>query len=96
LRPTRTQIEQADALDIAKKIGCEVKPDGAHKRALLYLDGQLILQFGIRHGKKSKHGHLCGSNGDLKLNEIKVKALARCTLSKDEYFEILRSKGIIP
>jgi hypothetical protein len=64
--------------------------------ATLRVDGNIVLTFGIRHGAKSGHGHLCGSNRDLRMNEGRVVALARCTMSKDEYFDVLREKGVLP
>jgi len=64
-------------------------------RADLRIGGKLILTFGIRHGKNSGHGHLCGSNGDLKLSETRAVALARCTMSKDEYLQHLKDRGIL-
>jgi hypothetical protein len=89
-------IERSDAISIAAKIGADVNKSGAHQTATLRVNGILVLTFGIRHGAKSGHGHLCGSNGDLKLNEKRVAALARCTMSKDEYFEVLRDRGLLP
>jgi hypothetical protein len=55
----------------------------------------VVLTFGIRHGAKTSQGHLVGENHDLKLNLRRAKALAQCTLSKDEYLKILRDKGLI-
>lgn len=91
----RSQIEKADALSIAGKIGAVVKADGKHQKAIFYHEGRLILVFGIRHGRKARHGFLAGENGPLKLNETKALALARCTLTKEQYIQILREKGFI-
>lgn len=91
----KSRILQSDAYNIAKKIGASVKKDGAHARATLEVEGTLILTYGIRHGKKAGHGHLCGQNGELKLNEARVLALARCTMKKQEYFEVLRQRGLL-
>jgi len=90
----KSRIERDDAYTIAKKIGADVEKAGKHARAILRVKGQLILTFGIRHGPKSGHGHLCGSNGDLKMNEARVIALARCHMTKDEYFQHLKNVGI--
>jgi hypothetical protein len=60
------------------------------------MDGRIILTFGIRHGPKSGHGHLCGATGDLKMNEANVVALARFTMTKDQYFDFLKEKGVLP
>lgn len=91
----KSQLEKADALNIASKIGAVVKEDGKHQKATFYHNGKLILRFGIRHGRKTGHGFLAGENGPLRLNETRAKALARCTLSKDEYIQLLTTKGVI-
>jgi hypothetical protein len=95
-RKKHSRIDRGDAYTIATKIGATVQKDGKHARADLRVKNQLILTFGIRHGAKSGHGHLCGTNGDLKLSESNVLALARCTMSKDQYFEVLKQRGILP
>lgn len=92
----KNRIERDDAYNIASKIGATVEKTGKHARATLRINGKIILTFGIRHGPRSGHGHLCGANGDLKLSESNVVALARCTLSTEDYFAILRTRGIIP
>ena len=91
----RSKIEQRDALDIAKKIGADLKPDGKHQKAILWHDGKLILRFGIRHGRRTGQGHLVGANHDLRLNATKLLQLARCAMTKDDYIEHLKSKGLI-
>jgi hypothetical protein len=92
----RSRIERDDAYKIAEKIGAEVQRAGKHARATLRMAGRLVLTFGIRHGPNSGHGHLCGANGDLKMNEANVVALARCTMTKEQYFDLLREKGVLP
>ncbi len=91
-----SKLNQTDALNIAAKIGAKVEKDGAHQRAMLFHQDKLVLVFGIRHGKKGGHGHLEGENRDLKLNSARAVALARCTLSKEDYFEVLRERGVLP
>jgi hypothetical protein len=92
----KSKIERDDALKIARKIGASVEKDGKHQLATLRYEGKIILVFGIRHGKKSGHGHLVGENHALKINGNKAVALAKCTLSCESYFDILRERGIIP
>ncbi len=92
----KSKLEKRDAVDIAKKIGAKVDPDGVHQRATLEHNGQIVLTFGIRHGSKTGQGHLVGENHALKLNATKAVALARCNMTKDEYIEHLRERRIIP
>jgi hypothetical protein len=61
---SKSSIERSDAISIAAKIGAEVEKSGKHARATLRVKGLLVLTFGIRHGPKSGHGHLCGSNAN--------------------------------
>ena len=91
----RSKIERRDALDIARKIGADLEPDGKHQKATLWHGGKLILRFGIRHGTRTGQGHLVGENHDLRLNATKVLDLARCIMTKDEYIEHLRVKGLV-
>jgi hypothetical protein len=91
-----SRIKKADALRIVNKIGATLEPNGAHQTATLEVGGLIILRFGVRHGRDSGHGHLCGEHVALKINESKVVALARCTLSKDQYFQILTDIGLMP
>ena len=92
----KSKLEKRDALEIAKKIGATLNPDGKHQRATLEYNGQIILTFGIRHGSNTGQGHLVGENHPLKLNATKAQHLARCFMTKDQYFEHLRERNIIP
>jgi hypothetical protein len=91
----RINLLKQDALNIATKIGAIIDKDGAHQNAAFYYNGILIFEFGIRQGSKSSHGHLVGENQVLRLNQTQAIALARCTLSKQAYIQILIAKGVI-
>jgi hypothetical protein len=93
---TKVKLLKKDALNIATKIGAIVDSDGPHQNASFYHGGLLIFEFGIRHGRKSCHGHLVGENKTLRLNGTQAIALARCNLSKEAYIQILMEKGVIP
>jgi hypothetical protein len=92
----KSRLLKDDAINIAKKIGASVQKDGKHQKAIFYHKNLLIFQFGIRHGTNAGHGHLVGENKNLHLNETQAIALARCTLSKEAYIQILIEKGAIP
>ncbi len=91
----KSKMGQREALEIAKKIGANLNPDGKHQTATLWHKGKLILRFGIRHSKKSGQGHLVGENHELRLNATRALALAKCTMSKEEYIEHLKGRGLI-
>ena len=91
------KLDKNDAVKIAKKLGAIITKDGAHQLAEWFEDGSKILEFGIRHGGKSGHGHLIGEkNGNLHLNATKAFELAKCTFSKDDYIENLKDNNYWP
>jgi hypothetical protein len=92
---SKSKLEKRDAIDIAKKLGADLQKDGAHQKAIFWHDGKLVLWFGIRHGRTTGQGHLVGENHQLKLNATGALALARCTMTKDEYIQHLKDCGII-
>ena len=92
---SRSRIQKREALAIAGKLDATVT-SGKHMTASVFYEGVLVLTFGIRHGAAGGHGHLIGRNGDLKMSETKVYSLASCTMTKDEYFDELRTLGILP
>ncbi|MEJ0071345.1 MAG: hypothetical protein WDO24_24305 [Pseudomonadota bacterium] len=56
-------------------------------------EGVAVTSFGLRRGSKSKHGHI---PGQLFISQSQTVSLASCTISKDEYFKILKDKGKLP
>lgn len=84
-----------EVIQIATKLNAEIKEGAKHSQGVIKHQGDVILTFGISRGLKSGHGHLVGVNGNLKMNESGLLALARCTKSKEEYFEHLKQLGII-
>lgn len=92
----KSNLLKEDVLKIAKKLGAIVDSDGPHQNASFYYDGLLIFEFGIRHARRSPHGHLVGENKVLGLNETRAIAFARCSLEIEEYIQILRGRGVIP
>jgi hypothetical protein len=61
---------------------------------MIFHEGKLIAHFGMRRGseKDKGHDHIIK---DLHLNPHKARLLAQCPLSKEQWLEILRVKGII-
>ena len=88
-RPS-SRIYAKEAEFIAKKLGATVDKTKAHPEALVILDNK-VLRLSWRHDKKAPNGHL---PKQLHLNEHKTLEMARCTFSKEQYFEYLREKGL--
>jgi len=88
-------ITRDHARAIAKKLGATIEKAGAHQMAYIWYGDTLIAEFGIRHGsnRNQGHGHLKGA---LSLNQFNVLKLAQCTISKEEWLQILQEKGKLP
>lgn len=87
-------IYQQDAWSIARKLGAEIKNGRNHPQAVIRYKQYTIGQFGIKRASR-KTDHIWIAK-QLYLSRKKTEELCRCTLSKDEYFDLLRDKGIIP
>jgi hypothetical protein len=87
-----SKLERKHVEAIAHKLGAvrEEKPGKHIFYAVFADDGTLVTSLGVRHGKKSKHGHV---PKQLFVNEHYAYELAICTKSKDEYFEKLEKNG---
>ena len=83
------------ALRIAKKLKADVEPAGkAHDMAYVYHEGRMIASFGIRRGSEKDKGHDHVSK-DLHVGPHDARMLANCPLSREEWIEIMRSKGFV-
>jgi hypothetical protein len=91
----RSLLLKKEATDIAKKLGAKIEKDGAHQNAIFYHEGKFVFEFGIRHGRKSPQGHLCGQNRALRMSETEALHFARCHISVEEYVMKLRGLGLI-
>lgn len=83
------------ALKIARKLGAKFDEGlKAHDLALVYHEGRLIAQFGIRRGssKDLPHDHI---PDDLHLRPREARLLGQCPLSRDEWIKILTRKNLI-
>jgi hypothetical protein len=86
-------ITQDHAEFIAKKLGCIPREGRAHKYQELFDGERLILKFGIRRGSKElPHGHI---PRDLHLKQKECNQLHDCTISKEQYLQILRDRGYL-
>lgn len=94
-------ITKEHAQKIVKKLGAEIETKQrsgagkAHTTALIYHNGILIAQFGIRHGsnKDQSHDHI---RNDLHVSPRQALNLARCPLTQLGWLAITREKGLLP
>ena len=80
---------------IAKKLGATLVKSRAHTIAQVFHEGTLIVSFGIRHGSEKDQGH-DHIPADIHIGPGKTKRLGQCPMSRDEWIECLREKGLIP
>jgi len=85
-----------DILRIFDKLEMEVR-EGRDTLAFFRWQGRTILWTKVPH----KRGELKGKlphfvRQQLRLNERQFRAVIRCDIWRDEYLEILRSKGLLP
>jgi hypothetical protein len=87
----KSKVLKAEAQKISRKLG-GIETGGAHMKVAVMYKGEMVLDFGYRHAKTAPNGHLPRA---LHLSESDTIKMARCHISKDEYFEMLKAKGII-
>ena len=85
---------QEDAEAIAKKLDCASYEGRAHKYYELFINDRLITRFGVRRASREKgHWHL---PRELHLTQKQCRDLSVCPLTKEEYLELLKEKGLLP
>lgn len=83
-------INSRDFDTVVNKLGMETR-DGDHRFALLRYNGKVVIRTKRSHGNKSQPVHLIRQQ--LKVSEDQLRGLIQCSVSKDDYLEILREKG---
>lgn len=87
------RIQKKDAEAIANKLEAKRSEGSGHEQVVIYYDGHAIARYGIRRNSKVGHAHI---PKQIFLSEFETIKLARCQISKSEYFEIARKKGKLP
>ena len=82
------------AILIAKKLNAEIRSKSAHDLAIIAHNGKRTAQFGIRRGSNKNHGHNHIPNG-VHMTAHDTLLLAQCSISADEWFEMMKQKGFI-
>lgn len=90
-----TIITRELADKIVKKLGAQVeaRPRKAHDLAHVRVDGKIVALFGLRRGssKEAGHDHIPDA---LHVSPRDAKLLGQCPMSRDEWVEKLRAKGL--
>lgn len=87
-------FSRKDALKIARKLGAEIKDGRKHPQVVVRYQNYVIGQFGIQRASQEKDHKWIPRQ--IHLSRQKTEELCRCTFGKDDYFELLRNKGILP
>jgi hypothetical protein len=87
-------LTQDDAVEMAKKLGAEIKPKRKHDVAIIRYEGKYIGQFGIQRSSKQKsHDYI---PQQMFITAKQGREFRQCSLSLEAYFELLRSKNPSP
>jgi hypothetical protein len=87
-------LNKDDAQKIAKKLKARIHAGSAHDIAVIEHQGKHIADFGIRRGSRRDqgHGHI---PADIHLNLREALSLAQCTLSREQWIQRMKDKGLI-
>jgi len=75
----------------------EIKPKSCthHVRGFLTVDGKMVLPVHYSNGKKGLHGpSLHRFRKSLKVDQTQFFGLVKCTFSRVDLIDVLRSKGL--
>jgi len=83
------------ALKIVKKLKAEiVKQTKEHDIAVVYHEGKMVTQFGVRRGSRKDLGH-DHIPGQIFLRPREARELGQCPLSRKDWIRIITEKGMV-
>lgn len=90
------QINAADLRRVFAKLKVETVECKHHIRGFVVVDGRRVLSLHFSNGRKDMWGSVAHLfRRSLHLSQSEFEELVRCTLSREEFVEILRSKDIL-
>jgi hypothetical protein len=89
-RRRQSRILRREAEAIAHKLGANIQSGSKHDRAAVRYKGVLVATFGISRGRKQGHPHI---PKQLFVSETQAIELATCSISSEDYFDLIRFKG---
>lgn len=78
---------------VVAKFGMTVIEGSRHRRAILHYQGEFVLGTLRSRSPGEFSDHLV--RNQLRLSESQLRAAVRCTLTLDDYIDILKAKGAI-
>jgi len=89
------QLTTRQAAKIFRKLKVVRKQSTHHVAGFVMVDGKKVLPVHYSHGKKDIKGPVPHRfRKSLRLSEPEFAELRDCTLSRDDYVQLLRSRGI--
>lgn len=89
------QVTKKEVHKIFNKLELEVRTTG-HRYGWLKYNGHKILRVHYSHGKGALPGRVTAKvRSQLRLSQKDFKNLINCPLSKEDYLDILKEKGLI-
>ena len=83
-----------DGLKIARKLGVEPEEKRNHTRIRVVIDNILVGSYGVsRSSRERNHDYIAKQIGGISARQ--ARDLSRCPLSKEDYVEIIRDKGLL-
>jgi hypothetical protein len=86
-------LTQKEAIAVAKKLHAEILHGSDHDQAIIRFNGRIVARYGIRRSSKDVGHDFMPQQLFISLRQ--TFDLARCPLSREAYFDILRSKGML-
>ena len=89
------QLKKRQAEVVFTKLRLQVQ-DTHHKMATLYYEGRAILRTRISHGRGDIPSMIVAKlRGQLRVTEEQLRNLVDCTMTYENYIELLRDKGLL-
>jgi len=90
------QLRSKEIERVFRKLEIETKTSPHHVVGWLVVDGRRVLPLHYSRGRDVTHGRLAHPfRKSLHLTPPEFAAMMNCTMTRDEYIEILRERGII-
>ena len=89
------QLKKRQAEVVFTKLRLQVQ-DTHHKMGTLYYEGRAILRTRISHGRGDIPSIIVAKlRGQLRVTEEQLRNLVDCTMTYENYIELLRDKGLL-
>lgn len=83
-----------DGWKIARKLGAEITEGRNHTRVLVVIDDVVVGSYGVsRSSREGNHDYIARQIGGISARQARDPS--RCPLSKEDYVEIIRDKGLL-